>query len=442
MAERLSAAADGVALHELVVELFPLARSIAGPDFRRTLAVLEREAGPMLRHAFSTGEQVFDWTVPPEWELRRAWIRGPGGETVVDSRDTNLHVVSHSRPVHAHLSLDELQGHLHSLPAQPDAVPYRTSYYEDAWGFCLADRVRRGLLDGTYEVMVDAALGPGRVEVGEIVVPGTTDREVLFSTYCCHPSMANNELSGPVVVVRLARELAQRPRPPRLTYRFVFVPETIGAIAYLSRVGERLRERLVAGYVITCVGTPFPFRYRSSRRGASLADRVAEHALVHLGAPWERLDFYPPRSDERQYCSPGFDLPVGCLSRVDFDRWPEYHTSLDDLAHVTPEALGESLRACRRLIDALEVNERFAVTVAHGEPQLGRRGLYPTLGGGMHAARQRDQLRDQMFLLNFCDGRPDLLAAAERCARPVWELAPAVASLRHHGLLRRVDAER
>jgi aminopeptidase-like protein len=425
----------GVELHDLIAELFPLTRSITGPGYRETLSVLERVCGPMKWHRFASGADVLDWTVPEEWEIRDAWIRAPDGRIVVDLAASNLHVVGYSVPVHRRMPLDELQQHLHSLPDQPGAIPYRTSYYQRAWGFCLADRVRRELPEGEYEVLIDAELKPGHVELAEVTVPGRSDAEVLFSTYCCHPSMANNELSGPVVVAHLARMLRRRADPPRLTYRFLFAPETIGAISYLSRFGQRLVDNLAAGYVITCVGAPAPFSYRCSRRGDTLADRLAEHALAHGSQPADVIDFYPPRSDERQYCSPGFDLPFGCISRAGFDDWPEYHTSLDDLSFVTATALGESFELCRRLIDGLEADETFCGTVLHGEPQLSRRGLYPTTGGAWNREASRVRLEDMMFLLNFCDGESDLLAAAERSGRPIWELRAVADMLLANDLL-------
>jgi aminopeptidase-like protein len=428
----------GRRMHDLAAELFPITRSLAGPGFRETLDILERTAGPLDRHRFATGERVFDWVIPREWSVRDAWIRAPDGRLVVSLADSNLHVVSHSAPVHASLALDDLQAHLHSLPDEPAAIPYRTSYYREDWGFCLSERVRRALRPGRYEVLIDAELTPGRVELGEVVIEGESDAEVLFSTYCCHPSMANNELSGPVLCAHLAALLRERPERPRLTYRFLFMPETIGAIAYLSRFGERLRQALVAGYVVTCVGDPGPFTYKRSRRGDSLADRVAEHVLQHSGAPNTVIDFAPSGSDERQYCSPGFDLPVGSLMRSMYCTYPEYHTSLDDLTLVTPAALAESLAMYVRLVDVLEVDETLQTTVPFCEPHLSSRALYPAIGGGL-AGQQR--VHDTNWLLNLCDGSVDLLAVADRAGRPMWELGPLATTLREHGLLRPVGAQ-
>lgn len=432
--ERLS----GERMHALMARLFPIPRSITGPGFRQTLDILEETTGPLERHRFATGERAFDWTIPDEWTIRGATLHGPDGRIVCDLADSTLHVVSYSEPVHQRLSLAELQPHLHSLPDRPDAIPYVTSYYRRDWGFCLPHRVREALPDGEYEVRIDSDLGPGRVEVGELVIPGTGTagapaREVLLSTYCCHPAMANNELSGPIVAAHLAEWLREHRPSPRHTYRFLFLPETIGSIAYLSRFGEGLHERLAAGYVITCAGDPGAFTYKRSRRGDSLADRVALHTLGHLGAPYSVVDFFPLGSDERQYCSPGFDLPVGSLMRTMYGTFPEYHTSDDDLDFVTADGLAGSLAAYTRLIDALEANVTWRSTSPFCEPQLGPRGLLSAIGGSAHRREQRTN--DLLWILNLCDGSRDLLAVAERCDRPVWALAPLCAELAAQGLL-------
>jgi len=425
----------GEQMHALATELFVLPRCLAGPGVRDTLDILERVTGPMRRHAFATGERVHDWTIPREWVIRDAWIRDPDGNVIVSFADSNLHVVSHSVGVHERLSLDALQEHLFSLPELPDAIPYRTSYYRDWWGFCMTERRRATLTDGEYEVMIDAELVPGELLIGEIVVPGSGPSEVLLSTYVCHPSMANNELSGPVVASQLVRWLQASPVPLRHSYRIVFLPETIGSIAYLARFGERLRERLAAGYVVTCVGNEHAFMYKRSRRGDTLADRTARVVLAHCGLDSKEIDFYPAGSDERQYCSPGYDLPVGLLTRATPATFPQYHSSLDDLELVTAQALGESLEVYRQIIEALEANERFEVSVAHCEPYLSGRGLYPTTGAARTVGQER---ADMMFLLNFLDGRPDLLAAAERSGRPIGALRAVADKLVEHDLLRRV----
>jgi aminopeptidase-like protein len=434
LAPNQAEAALGAELHALVERLFPIPRSLTGPGYRETLSILEEVSGPMERHRFATGEQVFDWEIPDEWTIRGAWIKGPNGQTVVDFGDSTLHVVGYSEPVRASLTLAELEPHLHSIPEQPDAIPYTTSYYHRTWGFCLPHRLRESLPDGTYEVCIDADLEPGHVDIGEVTIPGESDEEVLFSTYCCHPALANNELSGPVIAAHLAAWLRETHPAPHFTYRFLFLPETIGSIAYLSRFGARLRERLAAGYVITCAGDPGALTYKRSRRGDTLADRAAEHVLAHLGTPYSVVDFFPLGSDERQYCSPGFDLPVGSLMRTMYGTYAEYHTSLDDLSFVTADGLAGSLDAYRRLVETLEANTIWRRTSPCCEPQLGRRGLYPTSS----SQSQRDEhLRDLLWMLSLSDGTTDLIAIAERCGRPAWELSPVCAELAAHGLLER-----
>lgn len=429
----------GTEMHALATRLFPITRTLAGPGFRETLDLLETVSGPIERHLFATGEQVLDWEVPREWTLRRAWLKDPAGAVVVDTQQSNLHVVNYSVPVRRRVTLGELQPHLHSLPDQPDAVPYRTSYYKETWGFCLADRVRGSLPDGTYEVFIDTELSVGHLTVGEIIVEGTTDSEILFSTYCCHPSMANNELSGPVLAAFLANRLRARASEGRLrhTYRFVWGPETIGAIAYLSRRGAELARSLVAGWVLTCVGDPGPFTYKRSRRGDALPDRITEHVLRHAGVEHSVVDFFPRGSDERQYCSPGFNLPVGSLMRSMYGTFPEYHTSLDDLSLVTPDALAGSLALYLLVVDVLEANVRWSSTMPYGEPQLGRRGLYPSTGGWQSQAQH---MIDMMHLLNFADGTRDLVAIAERGQRPSWAYFPIIEQLRASGLLTDADS--
>lgn len=427
---------EGDSLYSLLVRLFPIARSLTGPGFRETLEILEEVTGPMERHRFATGERVFDWTIPNEWTLRDAWVKDPGGRKIIDLAESNLHVLGYSTPVHETMALAKLQEHLHSLPGQPDAIPYLTSYYSERWGFCLSQHRRDSLVEGEYEVCIDSELAPGQVEIAELTLPGESEREVLFSTYCCHPSLANNELSGPVVAAHLARRLRNLGRR-RYTYRFLFLPETIGSIAYLSRFGERMRERLLAGYVLTCCGDEGAFTYKRSRRGDSLADRAAEHVLERSGRPYDVVDFFPSGSDERQYCSPGFDLPVGSLMRSMYGSYPEYHTSLDNLDFVSAEGLAGSLELYERIVETIEADDVFLNTMPFCEPQLGSRGLYPTLG----SQKSRDDLvRDMMWLLNLCDGTRDLLEVAARAGRPAWELGRAAEPLLEHGLLERFGA--
>lgn len=389
--------------------LWPLLRSLTGEGARRTHDILA-ELAPLARLEIPSGSPCFDWTVPPEWRCRAAYLIGPDGRRWLDAADNNLHVVNYSMGFTGQVSRDELDAHLHSLPDLPEAIPYVTSYYEPRWGLCLSQRMRDALPDGDYQVVIDAEHFPGSMTLSHVVLPGEEADEVLISTYTCHPSMANNELSGPLLAAFLCRRLASL-RRRRLTYRFVWLPETIGSLAYLSRYGEHLVERLVAGYVASCVGDRAAFTYKRSRRGDSLADRAALYTLPRIDAATRVLDFEPTGSDERQYCSPGFNLPIGVIARSIYGSYREYHTSLDDRGFISFESLMESVDAYSSVLGVLDDNVVYRRTLPYGEPQLGRRGLYPTLGG----PRQRDErLAALRWLLNLADGQHDLLAIAER----------------------------
>ncbi|MBL8379595.1 MAG: DUF4910 domain-containing protein [Burkholderiales bacterium] len=421
------ARAPGRELHDLVAELYPLCRSITGDGVRETLARLGRIV-PLATHALPSGTPVLDWTIPPEWNIRDAWIADRHGRRVVDFRRSNLHVVGYSVPVRRRMSLAELRPHLHTLPGQPDWIPYRTSYYKEDWGFCLSQRALEALPEGDYEVCIDATLTPGELVYGEALVRGATDEEIFVSCHICHPSLANDNLSGVAVAAHLAREVGSRPR--RYTYRFVFVPGTIGAIAWLSR-NAAILPRIRHGLVLSCLGDAGPLTYKRSRRGDSAIDGAAARVLRAHG-PHRILPFSPDGYDERQYCSPGFDLPVGRLSRSPAGTFPEYHTSADDLSLVSPDHLAASLAACRDIFAALEGERFFVNRSPYGEPQLGRRGLYRALGGEV----RRDRLEAAiLWVLNLADGRHGLTDIAERAGLPVTEIEAAAATLIAHGLI-------
>ncbi len=417
------------ALEATFDRLWPLPRSLTGDGVRATHDVLA-EWLPLERSEVPSGTRAYDWTVPKEWVVRRAFVLGPKGDTVVDVRDHTLHLVGYSVPFEGTLTRDELDEHLYSLPERPASIPYVTSYYAPRWGFCLPDAVRRALPEGDYRVVVDTELIDGSMTMSECVLPGETGREALLSTYTCHPSMANNELSGPLVAAALYRRLAAWPRR-RLNYRFLFAPETIGALTFLARRGTHLARHLDAGYVITCAGDPGPLTYKRSRRGNSLADRAAAYALRDTDTRWR--DFEPVGSDERQYGSPGFDLPVGSLMRTMYGTFAEYHTSDDDRDFISFEALQGTVDAyeavCRALDDG---GARYRNLHPYGEPQLGRRGLYPTVSAGAANARVADAI---FWVLNFSDGNHDLLAIAERSGLPLDALAAAAARCSSAGLL-------
>ncbi|HJW61551.1 MAG TPA: DUF4910 domain-containing protein, partial [Actinomycetota bacterium] len=352
------------------------------------------------------GTQVLDWTVPREWNVRDAWVAAPSGERVIDFQASNLHLVSYSVPVRATMPLAELRGHLFTLPDQPDRVPYRTSYYAERWGFCASQRLVDSLPEGDYEVCVDTTLADGHLTYGEHLVEGQTDEEVLVSCHVCHPSLANDNCSGIAVATRLATMLAQD--RPRHSYRFLFVPGTIGSITWLARNEDRV-GRIRHGLVLSGVGDPGGFTWKRSRRGDAEIDQAVAHVLGRSGRAHQVVDFSPYGYDERQYCSPGFDLPVGRLSRTPFATYPEYHTSADDLDLVGPAQLQESLEVCWEVVGVLEGNRRYRNLSPKGEPQLGRRGLYDSIGGRSDAQERQMAM---LWVLNLSDGGHGLLDIA------------------------------
>jgi aminopeptidase-like protein len=419
-----------------VERAYPLCRSITGDGVRRTLALLG-ERIPLEVHEIPTGTRILDWTVPKEWNLVSATLRDPRGQVIADSANSNLHVVSYSVPVRATLELEELLPHLHSLPEHPDWIPYRTSYYQERWGFCLPHRVVESLRPGRYEATIDARLEDGSLTYGECFLPPTSPGantyapEVLLSAHVCHPSLANDNLSGLAVCMALAETLQSRPRR-RYGYRFVFAPGTIGAIAWLAS-NPAARARVAAGLVAANLGDPGAFHYKRSRRGAAEIDRIAAVVLRDHGGEHAIEDFAPFGYDERQYGSPGVDLPVGVLTRTPWGRYPQYHTSADDLSLISAERLVESLELYLRVIDVLEGNRVYLNLSPVGEPQLGRRGLYGSLGG---AGDGREREMALLWVLNQSDGRRSLLDIAERSGIAFARLRQAADALLEASLLR------
>lgn len=423
----------GVAMHALIAELYPICRSITGDGVRQTLARIAQEI-PLMVHEVPTGTPVLDWTVPAEWNVREAYVANERGERVVDYKNCNLHLVSYSRPVRARISLAELKQHLHTLPEQPDLIPYRTTYYRDDWGFCVTQQQFDALPDGNYDVYIDATLEPGHLTYGEMVIKGETDDEILVSAHCCHPSLANDNLAGIAVAVALARFLVHVQN--RYTYRFVFAPATIGAITWLSRNPDAA-ARIKHGLVISCAGDDGMSSYKQSRRGNATIDRAVEHVLQHSGSGYRILRFEPWGYDERQYCSPAYDLPVGCLMRSPNGKYLEYHTSADNVEFVKPQALQDTLSKLHRIIEVLERDRTYLNLFPHGEPQLGRRGLYEGSRGNPNMSGYEIAL---LWVLNYSDGRTSLLEIAERADLTFNVILRAAERLESAGLLQRMDS--
>lgn len=403
------------AMRAFMERAFPLCRSITGDGVRATLDLIEAELadvatelGPRFRferHEVATGTPVLDWTVPNEWNLVRATLDGPDGR-VLDSDDCNLHVVSYSCPIDAEMDLEELRPHLHALPDRPDAIPYRTSYYKETWGLCLSQRTLDGLSPGRYRVVIDASLAPGHLSYAEATLAGRSQDEFLLTTHICHPSMANDNLSGIAAVTEAARRLADRP-PLATTVRMLFIPGTIGSITWLARNPDAV-DRITAGLVVAGAGHRAPATYKRSRRGTARIDSVMSRLVEASGG--EVIDYYPYGYDERQFCSPGFDLPVGRLSRSIHGTYPEYHTSADDLTFVDDETLGHTASLIVAAIEAFDREPRYRNIAPRGEPQLGRRGLYGTVGGTITS--KSDEMA-MLWLLAYSDGErsvPDIAA--------------------------------
>jgi aminopeptidase-like protein len=421
-------ATPGEQMHAFASALFPICRSITGAGVRATLSAISEQLPGLVIHSVPSGTKSFDWTVPEEWNISGAQLTGPGGAKIVDFADHNLHVVGYSEPVDRALTLDELQPHLYSLPDQPELIPYVTSYYQRRWGFCLTHAQRQNLVPGEYRAVIRSTLAPGCLNYGELIIPGSSDKEVFLSTYVCHPSMANNELSGPAVTTWLAKWVRSAPR--RYTYRIVFIPETIGSIVYLSRNLAAMKASIIAGFNISCVGDERCYSFLPSRNGNTLSDRVAIRVLEAIDPGYIRYSFLDRGSDERQYCAPGVDLPVSSLMRSKYGEYPEYHTSGDDLKLVTPRGLEGAYLALQQCLELIESNRVYRATVLC-EPQLGKRGLYPTIS----TKASNTRVQTMMNLLAYCDGSMDLLEVARTIAATPLECAEIAAELVRHGLL-------
>lgn len=420
----------GNEIHDFACKLWPLNRSITGEGVRETLKEINEILPALKVHAVPSQTKVFDWIVPKEWLVKEAYIITPSGEKICDFSKNNLHLLGYSVPFRGEVSLDELKEHLYTLPDQPNAIPYITSYYKERWGFCLTQEQYDALAVGNYRVHIDTQLVDGVLNFGELFIKGKCEKEIFLSTYICHPSMANNELSGPAVVTFLAKWLMEM-HNLEYSYRIVFIPETIGAITYLSINHEVMKEKIFAGFNISCVGDDRSYSYLPSRAGDTISDVIANHVLKWIDPNFKSYTWFDRGSDERQYCSPGIDLPIASIMRTKYGEYPEYHTSLDDLENVvTPKGLNGGYWAIRRAIEALERNKRYKATVLC-EPQMGKRGLYPTLS----TKTSGKQVRLMMDFISLCDGHSSLVQIADKLNIPIWSLYELADNLERHSLI-------
>ena len=425
----------GEEIYRFMGEVFPYCRSITGDGVRQTLKKMQSICPNLTIHEVESGTQVFDWQVPKEWNCRAAYIENSKGKRIVDFGENNLHVVGYSVPVDTYVNKEELAKIIHTYPKLPEAIPYVTSYYKESYGFCMSEKQWQSLPEDTYHIVIDSELKQGSLTYGEIIAPGETEKEILFSTYVCHPSMANNELSGPGVSIKLAEQLSKGGH--RYTYRFVYVPETIGSITYLSQKYMELKRKVVAGFNLSCLGDDLAYTYVASKYGNTLADKVAQIVLQHIDPTYHKYNFLKRGSDERQYNMPGIDLPVCGLYRSKSNEYPQYHTSLDNMDFVTPKALEKSYEMLLAIIQALEGNFTYQATCLC-EPQLGRRGLYPktSVRGGSRASGAFHYID----FLAYADGTNDLLDISKWIELSVGQCLEIASKLEAAGLIRKVEA--
>ena len=420
----------GYEIHNFARQLWKLNRSLTGEGVRETLLRIGNHLPDMVVHSVPSNTKVFDWTVPKEWHVREAYIVAPNGKKICDFSINNLHLVGYSVPFEGNLSLNELKKKLYTLPEQPDAIPYVTSYYEERWGFCLSQNEFDSLEDGDYKIKIDSELFKGKLNYGELIIPGKSEKEVFLSTYICHPSMANNELSGPTVVTYLANWLCNL-KDREFTYRIIFVPETIGSITYLSINHIEMKKKIFAGFNVSCIGDNRAYSYLPSRDGKTISDDVAKHVLAWIDPNFIKYTWLDRGSDERQYCSPGIDLPIASILRTKWLEYPEYHTSLDNLEDVvTPKGLDGGYWAIRKSLELIERNKKFKVTVL-GEPQMSKRGFYPTLS----IKKINNNKNLMMDFITMCDGNTSVLDIANKLNIPAWDLYDIIDKLKSCNLI-------
>ena len=424
---------SSIQMYQWMKDLFPLCRSITGEGTRETLKYFRKILPRLNIHEVPSGVQAFDWVVPDEWTIRDAFIKDESGKKIIDFQKNNLHLMGYSEPINEWMNLEQLNEFLFSIPEQPLAIPYITSYYKKRWGFCLSYEQHQALKEGNYHVFIDSEIKPGVMNYGEIIIPGKSSKEIFLSTYVCHPSMANNELSGPIVTTALAHWLSSL-KDLEYTYRIIYVPETIGSILYLSKNFEHLKKNVIAGFNITCIGDERCYSYLPSRDGDALSDRVAKHVLKHIDSNYLSYKWTDRGSDERQYCAPGIDLPIATIMRSKYGEYPEYHTSLDNLDLVSVQGLEGGLHAIKSAISVIEEN-KFYISTELCEPQLGKRGLYPTIS----TKNSHKQVETMMNILTYCDGTISLLEIAEIIDKPLWELIPVIEKLLDFKLVSKCD---
>ena len=420
----------GKEIYKFALELWPINRSITGEGTRQTLRKISKHIPQLKIKSVPSGTQVFDWTVPKEWNVKKAYIITPDGKKICNFLENNLHLVGYSIPFEGSISLEELKKHLYTLPDQPNAIPYITSYYEERWGFCITQEQFDSLENGNYKVVIDSTLLDGELNYGELLIKGKSDKEIFLSTYICHPSMANNELSGPTVVTFLSKWL-QEISETNYSYRIIFIPETIGSITYLSLNYKNMKNKIFAGFNVSCVGDDRTYSYIPSRNGNTVSDLIAKHVLKWIDNDFVQYNWLDRGSDERQYCAPGIDLPIASILRTKYGEYPEYHTSLDNLENVvTPKGLNGGYFAIRKAIEAIERNKNYKVSVLC-EPYMSKRGLYPTLS----TKETAKEVSLMMNFISYCDGKSSLLEIAESLNVPIWDLYDTVDKLHGESLI-------
>lgn len=420
----------GNVIYALAKNLFNINRSITGEGVRKTLHSLKKIVPGIIIKEIPTGTQVFDWTIPKEWKVNDAYIITPSGKKICNFKENNLHLIGYSIPVKKKINFKELNKNLHSLPKQPNAIPYITSYYKKRWGFCMSHKQRKQLKEGNYEVFIDSKLFDGSLSFGELIIKGELDKEIFISTYVCHPSMANDNLSGPTVTTFIAKWLLSL-KKRKYTYRIIFIPETIGSIAYLKKNFKLMKKNIIAGFNVTCIGDNRAYSYLPSRKGNTLSDLVVKHILKWIDRSYKSYKWADRGSDERQYCSPGIDLPIASIMRTKYGKYPEYHTSLDNLTNVvTPEGLNGGYNVLKLVVEVIEKN-CYPKAIISGEPHLGKRGLYPTLS----TKTSGEEVESMMNLLTWADGKNSLIDIAEKSNVPVWKLYPLLNKLKKHKLI-------